>query len=217
MQPIDTTTLHERAYQQLKAALLSGGLKPGEPVTIRGLATDFGTSSMPVREAIRRLVSERALEMPNSRSVRVPPMSLNHFDQLVRTRIALEGEAAGLAATRISPESVTEIARINKEIRSLLASGDFAGALRGNQRFHHSIYAASENSVMTSLIETLWLQAGPYLNLLTDGAEFKGDFEAHEDVIRALRNRDREAARRAMRSDIYKGSKVYRKRLRLLE
>lgn len=214
---MDTTTLHERAYQQLKAALLSGGFKPGEPVTIRGLATEFGTSSMPVREAIRRLVSERALEMPNSRSVRVPPMSLKHFDQLVKTRVALEGEAAGLAATKIHPDAVAELSRINRDIRSLLASGDFTGALKANQLFHHSIYAASQNDVMTSLIETLWLQAGPYLNLLTHGAKFEGDFGIHEDIIRALRNRDRVAARRTMRLDIRQGSKVYRKRLQELE
>jgi len=213
---MDTTTLHERAYQQLKTALLAGAFRPGEPVTIRGLASEFGTSPMPVREAVRRLVSEHALEMPNSRSVRVPPMSLRHFDQLVKVRIALEGEAAALAATRMTPETLGELARINEVISRLQKSGDFAGALRANQRFHHMIYSVSENSVMMMLIETLWLQAGPYLNLVTSGTKYEGDFY-HEDILRALRNRDRKFACQAVRADIRAGAKVYRKHLRNVE
>ncbi len=65
---LERETLHERAYDEVKKAIMGGAIAPGEPMTIRALAKALGTSVMPVREALRRLVAERALELlPNAR------------------------------------------------------------------------------------------------------------------------------------------------------
>src|SRR3954467_23957 len=86
---LERETLHERAYDEVKKAIMGGAIAPGAPMTIRALAKALGTSVMPVREALRRLVAERALELLPNRSVTLPVMTAEKFDEIVRIRLAL--------------------------------------------------------------------------------------------------------------------------------
>lgn len=74
-----------------------GRFDPGQTLTIASLADSFGTSHMPVREALRRLAAENALEIAPNGSARVPAISKARLDDLCRARIAIEGLAAELA------------------------------------------------------------------------------------------------------------------------
>src|SRR5262249_30208271 len=65
-------TMRVRVYRALARGLMAGMFKPGEAVTLRTLATRLGTSAMPVREAVSRLIAERALILLPNRSVIVP-------------------------------------------------------------------------------------------------------------------------------------------------
>lgn len=213
LEPIETTTLHFRAYLQLRKALMSGMFKPGEAVTLRGVSEALGTSVMPVREAVRRLVAERALEMPTSRSLRVPVMSRARFDELSDLRILLEGMAAGLAAQNATSSEIEELSAIDKQMAKHVRSRDFRAMLAANEEFHFAVYAASRNELLISMIETLWLQGGPYLSLLLDDPTVRQhytDHSRHQDVIEALRRRDRKAARDAMSKDIGEAAKLFK-------
>src|SRR5688572_6772507 len=100
VRPIDISTMQERVYQELRHALYQGRFMPGEVLTIRSLAVALGTSPMPVREAIQRLVSEKALvQMPN-RTTRVAELTAGEFDEWTRIRMEIEGYAAQRAALR---------------------------------------------------------------------------------------------------------------------
>jgi DNA-binding GntR family transcriptional regulator len=210
---IDSTTLHERAYQELRKALMTGAYKPGEAVTLRGVAEALGTSLMPAREAVRRLVSERALEMPNSRSVRVPLMQLKTFDELYRIREMLEPEAAARAAERCGPGDITAIRAANAGIQKALKSGAFATVLAMNQRFHEAVYAACDSEVLLTMIDTLWLLSGPYLNLFIDAVEvpaLQGEFAMHDEVIDAMSAHEPDAARKAVARLIGNAGRLFR-------
>jgi DNA-binding GntR family transcriptional regulator len=217
LQPIDTTTLHERAYAHLKKAMMAGLFRPGEAVTLRGVAEALGTSVMPVREAVRRLVSERALEMPTSRSIRVPLMSRERFDDLCRCRLLLEGEAASLAARKADAGTLEQLEALNRDIADRVRSGDMAAMLAANQAFHFAVYSGCGSELLISMIEALWLQGGPYLNLLTSLAAEEDAIEVdnseHEKLIGALAKRDANAARAAVRADITEAAKLYRSRI----
>src|SRR5262245_48159616 len=82
--PIERVTLQETAYQRLKKALLSGHLEPGRLLSLRSIALDLGTSVMPVRDAIGRLVSERAMELLPNRRLRIPTLSAAQADEVWR-------------------------------------------------------------------------------------------------------------------------------------
>src|SRR5262249_24542396 len=68
-------TLQQRVYQALARGRMGGMFTPGEAVSLRTLAARLGTSAMPVREAVGRLIAEGALLMLPNRSVIIPRMS----------------------------------------------------------------------------------------------------------------------------------------------
>lgn len=105
-------TLADQVYGDLKELLLSGRAAPGERFTLRGLAAAIGTSAMPVREAVSRLVAENALEVLPNRAVRVPLMSRARFTELRLIRVSLEGLAATTAASAASDTDIAEVERL---------------------------------------------------------------------------------------------------------
>src|SRR3974390_1071109 len=95
---LERETLNDRVYRELKNSIMAGAFKPGSELTLRSVAEALGTSFMPVRDAMRRLVAERALEMRPSRTIAIPVLSADEFLELRRIRLLLEGEAVALAA-----------------------------------------------------------------------------------------------------------------------
>ena len=95
--PADTS-LRTRVYDSLRDALTAGQFTPGQKLSFRYIAGTLGVSLTPVREAIRRLVAEGALEMRPGRSVRVPLMTQAKILELRDMRLTLEGLAAEKAA-----------------------------------------------------------------------------------------------------------------------
>ena len=100
-----TATAHERVYQQLRERILFGGIQPGRPVTLRGLADELQVSPMPVRESVRRLIAEGALDMHDNRRVSVPDMTREKFAEIIFARNALEPELAVRALPRFAARS----------------------------------------------------------------------------------------------------------------
>jgi DNA-binding GntR family transcriptional regulator len=201
-------SLQERVYQELRQAISSGRFASGEVVTIRGLAEMLGTSPMPVREAVRRLVQDRSLEMLPNRSMRVPVMSAEGFLQLTDARAVIEGHAAFRAAELMNDEAFNAIRAANERMGLAIRQQDVTAVVNANREFHFEIYKASRSEVLLSVIDTLWQQSGPYLAMLlrilsaTPEALPKVGFGHHFDLITAFGAGDAAAARKAMDDDI---------------
>ncbi|MEA2903054.1 MAG: hypothetical protein QOI12_441 [Alphaproteobacteria bacterium] len=193
-------TLQLRVYRALARGLKTGMFKPGEAVTLRTLAQRLGTSAMPVREAVGRLIAERALILLPNRSVIVPRMSRARFTELSQARAMLEGMAA--EAARATPALVRELCGINDAMRRCIALDDFHGALSHNLAFHFVLYQAADRHVILPLIEMLWLQAGPFLALSLTTPGVRWTARHHQQALAALRAGDGAAARRAIEADI---------------
>lgn len=206
--PVDVTTLQERVYQELREALLQGRLTAGGSMTIRALATALGTSEMPVREALKRLLAERALIQAPNRTFQILPLTPARLDELTRIRILLEGMAARLAAAAGSAALVAELTALNDAMQAALSRGDNLATLRAHQEFHFGVYRASNSPQLLEIIELLWLRAGPYLAAIfnTPGCDpaqlFTGGHKFHARLIRAIGKRDAEAAARALELDL---------------
>src|SRR5580704_5329620 len=102
-------TVQERVYSALRDQLMRGGFEPGQGLKIAELADAFGTSAMPVREALNRLTAERALEAMPNRTVRVPTLTRERLGDLREARLAVEGLAVERAASRISAEILASL------------------------------------------------------------------------------------------------------------
>ncbi len=207
-QPVDVLakaerdTLRLRVYRALARELMAGMFKPGEAVTLRTLARRFGTSAMPVREAVSRLIAERALVLLPNRSVIVPRMSRARFSQLSSVREMLEGSLAELAATRLTPALLRRLSETNDAMRRSVAQDDFREALAHNMAFHFTLYESAGEEVMLPLIEMMWLQAGPFLALSLTIPSARWTARHHQAAIAALRAGNSGAARRAIEADI---------------
>ena len=97
------TPVHEQVYQRLRAQILFGEMTPGQAVTIQGLTGTLGAGMTPVREAIRRLISDGALTFQGNRRVSVPLLTAEDAGQLYFARKSIESELSRRAAHSINP------------------------------------------------------------------------------------------------------------------
>lgn len=201
--PIERDTMQESAYQQLREALMSGRLVPGQRVSIRSLASAMNISPMPVREALRRLEAQRALVLCPGRVLAVPEITREEFEEIRDIRASLEGLATERAAERASRDQLHQIHRLCIEMQRLTEKGEGARYLEKNREFHFEIYRASGQDLLLSMIETLWLRIGPFFNLyITEESHVHDSMDHHWQAVDALQQRDGPAACDAIVADI---------------
>ena len=201
-------TLADQAYRRLYRALMTGGLLPEQVLTVRGIADEYGVSLTPVREAIQRLVAEGALTIENARTIRVPRLGVETYREILKIRIELEPMAARDAAPRMENAEMDRLDGVVAAHRAAIEAGEAHQTLTANTDFHMSIYRASAQPVLISIIESLYLRVGPTLNLLFP--QYCGSLTGHEThlvAVDALRRRDGDALAQAIRDDLMHGSK----------
>jgi DNA-binding GntR family transcriptional regulator len=214
VEPLDRQTLGDRAYARLSELLISGRMAPGEKLSLRQAAEVLGVSIMPVREAVSRLVADGALEVTPNRAVRVRLMTAAQFRDLTQARIAIEGHVAALAALKRSKADLKAIARWEAAMRaeSLAATPDLPRAVELNKSFHFAVYEAAHSATFMEIIRTLWLKAGPVINLdLRANPErlAMGDaIGCHARVLAAIEAGDETGAREGVSSDIKSAAEV---------
>ena len=197
--------LRDRVYAGLRTSLMSGHYVPGQKLVIRRLAKDYGTSLTPIRECLRRLVAEGVLEGEANRSVRVPRMTGAKIRELRDIRLAVEVLAVGRAAERIDKRAVAHFRSIADEVMAARERGDVETDLTKLGEFQLGIYRTSEMPQLIRIIESLWLQTGPYLKLLwptliKNAIPRRGDWRGR--LCDALQAHDAETARREIGMDI---------------
>jgi DNA-binding GntR family transcriptional regulator len=217
--PIARETVQERVYRELRKALIYGKFGPGQTLTIHELANSLETSTMPVRDALARLVSEQALEAMPNRSVRVPRIDAGRIDDLLRARVVIEGAALELAATRLTPDDFEALRGTNRDYSRAVAKrgrGAIEGALEANRRFHFHLYEASGSAVLLPIIESLWLQSGSLVRSAVIAFDAESQIAAphyHAQIVAALEAKNVAAALSALASDIGRAFALLRGRI----
>lgn len=210
LQPVSSrSTVQDGVYQRLSEALMNGRLDPGQQLTIASIADMCGTSHMPVREALRRLAAEGALDVASTGSAHVPAASRERLDDLCEARIVNEGAAGARAVAFITPTMIRRMDAIMAEYFDAARDHDLAGMTTKNHEFHFTLYRASNSPVLVRIIETLWLQFGPFLRLLTRHVEpstkplERDSYTKHHfDILEAMRRGDSKAVGKAVADDI---------------
>lgn len=194
-------TVQDVVYQRLAQALMEGRFDPGQTLTIASLSKLFRTSHMPVREALRQLVAENALEIASTGSAFVPPVSRGRLDDLCRARVIVEQAATRAATAEITPRILRTLENLADEHLEAGQDHNVPVMLAKNRDFHFLVYRTAGSPVLLQLIDTLWLRFGPYLRMLTNHLEPQlksGEIEAysrhHYGLIAALKDGDAEAA-----------------------
>ncbi len=210
--PVERETLNDRVYRELKNSIMSGAFKPGAELTLRSVAEALGTSFMPVRDAMRRLVTERGLEIRPSRTIAIPTLSAEEFLELRRVRVLLEGEAVALAAEKITERQLANVRTRLKKLKGL--SKDRRGQFWAlNLKLHFAIYEVGASPLMLSIIESLWLQLGPILARVSVSRALNDSADPHQLLVSALEEHDPGAARAALIADLTQATEQVMKEL----
>lgn len=205
---VSKENLSARIYAQMRGALMDGQFEPGERLTISSLAEQFGTSITPVREAIFRLVSERALEMRAATAVHVPRLDAARLREVQLIRVELEGAAAERAAQIITEKQLAELTAIHERFLAA-AAVDPAEASLCNRDFHFALLRVAGLPILEGIVENAWVLMGPFLRMFhvhIPKRQLSADEHLHHEVLEALRRRDAKGARAAIQDDIRWGN-----------
>lgn len=206
------TTLSEAQpttmYERLRFAIVSGELRPNEPLIEEDLAAKFGTSRTPVREGLQRLSADGLL-VRRKRGWAVREFTASEIRENYEVRAALEGLAARFAAERGSAEERRAIMTCHEQRRAL-GTPDSALRLSTNRDFHEAILAAAHNDRLRHLI---FLTGNFYLTrkvaVLTNATQYDRAQAEHGAVAQAILDQDAEAADRAMRLHIMNAFRIW--------
>jgi DNA-binding FadR family transcriptional regulator len=219
---LTSQTLSKRISRELLASIVRGEIPPGDALpSEEELASQFDVSRPVVREAVKELAVLGMVESRQGRSTRVTPIDdWNPFApelltarsavgavddfllELLELRRLIETGAAGLAAVRASDEEITRMARAVEAMDASVA--DLERFTDGDIDFHNAMLRATGNHLLTRLIDMI----GPVLRFgrlisLTRRPEGPVDSQqGHRRVLEAIRARDPEAARAAMREHL---------------
>jgi DNA-binding GntR family transcriptional regulator len=196
---------HEITYQQIRDLILFGDLAPGQAVTIQGLAAMLGAGVTPIREAIRRLTAEGALEFLGNRRVCVPELTQEQQDELEFARLSIEPKLALMAVSNLTNKDIRELEAIDSRLNDAIHKGDVHGYLMQNYRFHFALYEHSGARILLDIARMLWLRAGPSLRVVCGRIGTYNLPDKHEQALSLMRIGDAEGASQAMREDICQG------------
>jgi DNA-binding GntR family transcriptional regulator len=207
IQRIESKTLREMVYEQLRHKIIYGDILPGQKVTLRNLAEQFGVSFIPVREALWQLETEKVIVIERNRFIRVNTLTPSEMKEALAIRLKLEADVAERACELHPPDLLPRLRSLSKEMQA--ATGSPREYLIKNSEYHFAIYNAADMPLHLQIINQLWARIGPYLVIHAKETKMLGQtMELHHAMLTALRKRDKKALVQALRQDLRDAAKV---------
>jgi DNA-binding GntR family transcriptional regulator/DNA-binding MarR family transcriptional regulator len=144
------------AYETLRQWITEGVYQPGDRLVLQQIARDLQISTVPVREAIRRLEAEGFADFQRNVGARVSSVDTPLYAESMRTLAILEGAATGLAAPHLSKRDIQTAERINERMAAGLRKLDPAKFTQANKAFHELLCRPCPNTHLLALIDVEW-------------------------------------------------------------
>lgn len=154
------TTVAETVYQEIRRRILEGRIAPGTRVSIRSLAQSLEVSTMPTREALKRLHFEGLVEF-DRRAVTVTSLNAEEIRQLFAIRLNLELLATEWAMARLDDEGRVTLRKILDQLGDPAIAADDWREL--NREFHQTFYDHAQSRYLNELIHNIWDRIQPYM------------------------------------------------------
>jgi DNA-binding GntR family transcriptional regulator len=199
----------DRAYREIRDAIVRGDHPPGSPLRHRDLSDRYGVSLIPIREALRRLEVERLVETRQNHGARVAPISAADVRDAYATRILLEAEALRRAWPKLQPEDVAGARRALDRMFEALDQGRLAEAAELHREHHFDLWTHIDSPWLEHLIRILWIHTERYRNLaLLLETPTPGPSEYHLGVLDAIDRGDLSAAIERAEAELTKSRDV---------
>jgi DNA-binding GntR family transcriptional regulator len=196
--------LREEITQTLRAAVISGELRPGVVYSAPSLATQFGVSATPVREAMLDLAGEGLVDVVRNKGFRVTALSEKDLDELSELRALIEVPTVRRIAEAGVPADVLAALRpLAAEIESAAARGDLIAHVAADMDFHLRLLALAGNAHLVETVRSLRARSRIYgLRSLADRGALVPSAHEHAELLDLLAARDAAGAERLMRRHI---------------
>jgi DNA-binding GntR family transcriptional regulator len=187
----DHRTLWQRVHDHLRDDIISGALSPGTELHEVALASSFGVSRGPIREALGRLATEGLVTIRPRRGAVVRALSSEEFIEAYQVREALEMMAVRLAVPKLTDEDLDAMERLVDEMARRADEGDVPAFFEANAEFHQRFFAASGNAMLAGLYRQIRGQIDRHrLRSLELRGELSRSVAEHREILSAARARD---------------------------
>jgi DNA-binding GntR family transcriptional regulator len=194
-------TLETQVYEALRKAIIAGHLARAARLVQDDLATQFGTSRIPVRDALKRLETEGLVTLDERGSYVVSYFGSEDVEEIYGLRLLLEPYAAGRALDCMRASDLEELEHIAREMKEAAALKDIERYVQLNQTFHLSLYELSRQRRLVRMIQSLWSGLTPLTPMAVPG-QLERSASEHEAILSALQNRQRDTLESLMRDHI---------------
>lgn len=197
-----TSTFH-KLRDEIENGIVTGTLSPGERLDEVQLASRFGVSRTPIREALMQLGAIGLVEIRPRRGAVVVNPGPNRIYEMFEVMAELEGMAGSLAARRYTEEDRAKLLAAHAECERSVTSGDTDAYYYDNEIFHHAIYEASHSGFLFDQCAALHRRLRPYRRLqLRVRNRMNVSFSEHAGIVEAILAGEAETARELLRGHI---------------
>ena len=180
-------------YRAIRSGIERGEYLPGDRIVISRIAKANGCSEIPVREALRRLESEKVVELIPNKGAVVPSVNKSYLEQLFQVKIVLESYAARLSVDALNENQIKQLRKIAQQMSDAFESGNLKKSSALNYKFHMTIYRSTGNDVLSGYIDEMWNKwpIGRYTNYVPD-EWYRISLQQHFDLLDAIEAKDRD-------------------------
>lgn len=181
----------ERIHTDLREQILNGEIPQGHRLVVRTYAAKYGTSDLPVREAIRRLEGDGLVEVHQNRGASVRHLTAEEIPGTYIVRGELEGLATRLAGPHLDQSDLAELWQLNEAMKTAADGGEAADYNRLNHEFHTLIFNRCPYKEVTDTILRIWSgQAAFGMVFGIDARRMATSIKEHEGIVESLERKD---------------------------
>ena len=196
-----SSTIAEQIYLSLTDQIISGKLAPGQRIEEQTVATQFGISRTPVRDALRQLAGSGLVEFRPHRGAMVANLDLAQLGEMLEALEELEALCARLAAQRMSAVERKQLELMTHQQTEAVKAKDDALYWKLNDEFHEAIYKGADNRSIHEITENFRRRVMPFRSFLFSlGNRMPTAFGEHQEILQAILTSDTERAYKAMRN-----------------
>lgn len=193
-------TSKTKIYAELRRSIITGQYRPGTRLDLEELATQFGTSLTPIREALQMLGQEGMVTIKPRSGYFVMHISLKQLRDLLELREILEVATVERAVDRLRDHQIDELERLHVKQQSEVNSSNFAEYMEANRTFHYALAEAAGNKALAEMLGQVHDRLAGFIVLCQAAGTRQ---MRHTRLLEALRSRDMIAAKETMLAEVH--------------
>ena len=193
-------TAKERIYIQLREWIINGTLQPEEKISDQEISQYFSVSRTPAREAIQMLADQKLVEIYPGKETRIAPINLEEASSHYRMMAELHALAVEFAWSHLTEKHIASLEECNQLFAAAVHAKNTAEAKRFDSQFHQVFLHLANNHFLSEFTGILNSHIQRIENIYFQQLDIT-TFESHDGILKALQDRDLEAAKNAVREN----------------